>query len=103
MGSPKKGNPQSTDNLAAEVERGFDELGKLPSRLDRYATAHERTMVNLSHIRKRINGDTSPLVTSSSTGFYSSNPFISHLEKVSARISRCGHYFGFRHYYTVGK
>jgi hypothetical protein len=91
MGSPKKWNPKTTDNLASEVDLGFDELGKLPSRLDRYATAHERTIVNLSQIRERVNkGDIE-------------DPFISYLVKVGARVARCGHYLGFRHYYTVDK
>jgi len=89
MRIPKKGNPLSTDILAGEVERGFDVLGKLPSRLDRYKSAHERTITNLSQVRDRVqNGNLD-------------SPFIHHLVKVEGRMSNCGHYLGFRHYHTV--
>ena len=90
MAAHKKASPQSVVNLAEETERGLHELGKLPSRLDRYATAHERTIINLSHVRYRLEVDKESL-----------NPFVRHLEKVERRMATCGHYLGFRHYYTV--
>lgn len=90
MGVLKRGNPQSTVNLAEEVERGFDGLGKLPGRLDRYASAHERTLVNLSHVNKKLQLNRDSL-----------NPYFQHLQKVERRMSTCGHYLGFRHYFTV--
>lgn len=90
MGTHKKGNPQSTVILAEEVERGFDELGKLPSRLERYAAAHGRALTNLSHVlQKSIERNSASLETK-------------HLQNVAARMGACGHYLGFRHYYTVG-
>lgn len=86
MGTHKRGNPQSTEGLAAEVERGFDELGKLPSRLERYAAAHDRALCNLTQVREKSMTTETPLWRS-----------------VSSRMATCGHYLGFRHYYTVGK
>lgn len=91
MGTHKKGNPQTTVNLAEEVERGFDELGKLPSRLERYAAAHDRALTNLSQVRERVKSGNED------------DPFIMHLVKVKARMMGCGHYLGFRHYFTVDK
>jgi len=74
MGTLKRGNPQSTEALAGEVERGFDELGNLPSRLERYAAAHDRALINLSQVRERVEkGDPA-------------NPYIMHLTKVRARM-----------------
>jgi hypothetical protein len=102
MGTHKRGNPQTTVNLAGEVERGFDELGKLPSRLERYATAHDRALINLAQLRLRIklyNDD--PDNAFQENWGVSFNPVIRHLEKVERRMSACGHYLGFRHYYTV--
>lgn len=90
MGTHKKGNPQSTDILAEEVERGSDCLGKLPRRLDRYAFAHDRTIRNLAYVREKLEANQDSL-----------NPFFRHLKKVERRMSTCGHYLGFRHYYTV--
>jgi len=95
MGTHKRGNPQTTVNLAEEVERGFDELGKLPSRLERYAAAHDRALVNLSQVHARVKSyEGDPLMA---------GPFHNHLLKVQARMAGCGHYLGFRHYYTVDK
>lgn len=87
----KRGNPESTIALAGEIETGFDELGKLPSRLERYATAHERALINLSQVSERVKNGSEI------------DPFINHLFKVKARLDTCGHYLGFRHYYTVNK
>lgn len=84
MGTHKRGNPQTTVNLAEEVERGFDELGKLPSRLERYASAHDRALINLSHVREKSTPD-------------------SYLASVASRMATCGHYLGFKHYFTVNK
>lgn len=102
MGSPKKASPLSVDNLAAETDRGLHELGKLPSRLERYGTAHERTIINLSQVRKRIKQHSDdPENAFQETWGVSWNSFIRHLEKVESRMATCGHYLGFRHYYTV--
>jgi len=91
-----------TDILAGEVEGDFDEIAKLSTRLERYAKAHQRAVINLSHVQQRIKSDTGEVVYYHD-GFASCNPFIKHLEKVSRRMSKCGEYLGFRHYYTVGK
>jgi hypothetical protein len=91
MRNPEKGNPQTTINLAEEVERGFDESGKLPDRLIRYAAARQRALINLTEIDKKIN-DLSP-----------ESPFYLHLQSLRPKLANCGNYLGFRHYYTVGK
>jgi hypothetical protein len=55
MVSQKKGNPNQSFNLAADIEEGFDELGRLPSRLERYAHARSRSIVNVAQIDKKLN------------------------------------------------
>lgn len=90
MGPLERGNPQSTEGLAAEVERGFDESGKLPDRLLRYARARERALLNVSEIESRINA-------------LGVSPWSKHLEGVRPKVAACGHQLGFKHYYTVGK
>lgn len=83
-------NPPKIDNLAVEIEGGFDEIGKLPARLERYGNGRKRALINLAQIELRI----------------AQNPgtfFTKHLEKVKASMRLCGEYLGFRHYYTVGK
>ncbi len=99
-----KGDKKSpnTDILAGEVDGDFDEIAKLPARLERYAKAHQRAGINLAHVRERIKSDPASIVPYFD-GFYSSSPFIRHLDKVSKRMENCGNYLGFRHYYTVGK
>jgi hypothetical protein len=94
MNIPEKGKPQSTVNLAEEVERGFDELGKLPSRIDRYAAARQRSLINLTEIDKKINLSSDLSIKS---------PFYLHLQNLRPKLASCGNYLGFRHYYTVGK
>lgn len=81
------GNPNEHINLAEEVQRGFDESGRHPARIHRYSLAHERALVNVTHIAKKIeSGDCSP-----------------KLKKVYSRLSNCGHYLQFRDFYTIGK
>jgi hypothetical protein len=106
MRNPEKGKPQSTEALAGEVERGFDESGKLPDRLIRYAAARQRALINLSQVDKKIKSwyeEHSYEDVSTSTGWHSSDPFIRHLENLRPKLANCGNYLGFRHYYTVGK
>lgn len=86
-----EGNPNELFNLAEEVQEGFDESGMLPDRLKRYALAHERTLVNLSHVNLKLK-----LLNDSDS-------FKHHLEKLRPRLVQCGHYLGFKHYYTIGK
>jgi len=88
MGSLKEGNPAELLNLAEEVQRGFDESGKLPDRLVRYAFARDRALANLSQIR--VHATENPV-------------FSAHLQQVAPKIAVCGDYLAFRHYYTVGK
>jgi hypothetical protein len=94
MRAHKRGNPQEPDSLAAEVQGGFDESGKLPDRLKRYAHARARALQNITEIDKKINesGDKKPLVA-----------FYLHLQKIRPNIAACGNYLSFRDYYTVGK
>lgn len=85
-----EGNPIELIDLAEDVQRGFDESGKLPDRLKRYAFARNRALLNLSQI---------PVHTSVRTN----SEFVQHLERISPRIAACGDYLAFKHYYTVGK
>lgn len=90
MGALKKGTPSEPDILADEVQRGFDESGKLPDRLIRYALARKRALLNVSEIDSRINA-------------YGVSPWGRHLQTVRPKLAACGHQLGFKHYYTVGK
>lgn len=100
-----EGNPSEHDSLAAEVQRGFDESGKLPDRLKRYAFARERALINLSEIEKletkKLETYISPL-TGEQVSFLPS-PFIRKLESIRPRLAQCGDYLSFKHYYTAGK
>jgi len=87
-----EGNPSERINLAAEVQKGFDESGKLPDRLLRYSFARERALINLTQVDERIK------LNGSVPGSFSY-----HLEKVRTRLSRCGSYLVFKDYYTQGK
>ena len=89
MCSPEKGNPCSTVNLAEEVETGVVGLTGLSCRLDRYGLARERALLNLSQVRQRSKGGL--------------DSYSQHLDRVQARLSMCGNYLGFKHYYTVDK
>lgn len=85
-----EGNPSEHLDLAAEVQRGFDESGKLPDRLIRYAFARERALINVSHIDEALH-------------FPHSSLFHRKLVKIRPRIVQCGDYLSFKQYYTVGK
>lgn len=87
-----EGNPSEHDSLAAEVQRGFDDTGKLPARLIRYAFARDRALINLAQIALVLN---SP----DRTGFF---PFYLKLEKIYHRLKQCGEYLAFKQYYTAG-
>lgn len=89
-----EGNPSERNILADEVQRGFDESGKLPERLTRYAIARSRASINLSQVDARIN---------SLRGLSSPHPYLMHLEKQRSRLVDCGSYLVFKDYYTVGK
>lgn len=90
MNPQKRGNPSEPGILADEVQRGFDESGKLPDRLKRYALARERALLNVSEIDSRINA-------------LGVSPWSKHLEGLRPKLAVCGHQLGFKHYYTVGK
>lgn len=70
----------------AEVE---DEASQLPARIDRYGKAKERAGVMLAHIE----------------GLPVDDAFRSPTDPgwVGYKLSRCGNYLKFRHYFTVGK
>lgn len=96
MNPLNEGNPSELDSLAAEVQRGFDESGKLPDRLKRYGFARDRALVNLSEIDN--------LVTQKvTTEKLSSEKFIKKLHLIRPRLAQCGDYLAFKQYYTVGK
>lgn len=90
MRAQKRETPSEPIILAEEVQRGFDESGKLPDRLNRYALARKRALLNLSEIDTRINAS-------------SVSPWGRHLQEVRPKLAACGHQLGFKHYYTVGK
>jgi len=70
--------PRELIDLAEEALRGFDESGKLPDRLIRYAVAHERTLINLAHVDQKINAlDNTDL-------------FKRELKKLRPRLAECG-------------
>ena len=85
-----EGNPSEHFDLTEEVQRGFDESGKLPDRLIRYATAHARTVVNLTQLELRINE-------------LGASPQRKHLTDLRPRLKSCGEWLQFKDYYTVGK
>jgi hypothetical protein len=92
MNPLNEGNPREQIDLAEEVQRGFDESGKLPDRLKRYAFARERALKNIPQITVTINAlGVSP------------NSYRLHLERIRPRISECGSYLVFKNYHTVGK
>jgi len=93
MVSLETGNPETVDSLARETETGFDELAKLPARLERYSNAKERALINLTQVQKKINS------------FSSSDDvaYIRHLNVLAPKIAQCGDYLRFREYYTINK
>ena len=104
-----EGNPSESESLAAEVQRGFDDTGKMPARLQRYSFARERALINLSEIERftkehvtNTNVICSP-VTNEQITCSQFEPFIRKLEKIRPRIAQCGDYLSFKDYYTVGK
>jgi Replication protein len=104
-----EGNPSELYDLAEDVQRGFDESGKLPDRLKRYAFARERALVNLAQLSIRIidyydNLEVQPQVNIlGDTLKCLPSPFIRRLEKNKPRLAQCGDYLAFKQYYTVGK
>lgn len=82
-GPPERGNPQEPESLAAEVQGGSDEIGRLPSRLDRYAVAKGRALENLAY-----------LLAHQSTEDFS---------RLRASMQECGQYLAFRNFYTKGQ
>lgn len=75
---PKK-MPQSEYVLADVSEQGQDGVAALPTKLDRYAKAHQRALHMSNYARER--GE----------------------RKLADKLGHCGHWLVFRHYYTVDK
>lgn len=104
-----EGNPREQLSLQAEVQRGFDESGKLPDRLKRYAFARERALINLSQIDlfitqfSTIKREICSPLTGEQITLEHYNPFIRKLESIRPRLAQCGDYLSFKQYYTVGK
>jgi plasmid rolling circle replication initiator protein Rep len=86
-----EGNPSEQFDLAEEVQRGFDESGKLPDRLKRYAFARERALLNLTQVYEKA-----------ATYQFGTVKRIRY-DKVGSRLVQCGDYLVFKQYYTVGK
>jgi len=94
--SPERGNPEELTSLAADVQRGFDEAEKLPSRLERYGVAKARAVATLGNIRGVVNRS-----EGEETGYT-----LQQIEKLAASVPKlagCGEYLHFRNYFTVGK
>lgn len=80
---PERGNPQEPESLAAEVQGGSDEIGRLPARLDRYAVGKNRALENLAHIPDQL-------------------PNFLETASLKASIRECGSYLLFKHYESQG-
>lgn len=77
MGRTEKGNPLSAGFLAEEAEQGALGVAALPNRLDRYAVAHQRAL-NMADYAA-VEGQ----------------------KVLSEKLTHCGHWLVFRHYYTL--
>lgn len=77
MDRPTKENPLSAGFLAEEAEQGADGVAALPNRLGRYAVAHQRALQMADYAS--LQGETS----------------------LSRKLTHCGHWLVFRHYYTM--
>lgn len=77
MDRPEKKNPLSDAILDDESEQGACGVAALPKRLDRYARAHQRAL-NMADYAANL-GES----------------------KLSQKLTHCGHWLVFRHYYTV--
>ena len=82
-GPPERGNPQEPESLAAEVQGGSDEIGRLPSRLERLAVAKGRALENLAYLM----------------AYQGPEDF----KRLRASMQQCGLYLAFRNYYTLGR
>jgi hypothetical protein len=107
MGSLNEKTPLDFD-LPEEHQEGFDESGKLPDRLKRYAFARDRALINLSELDKFVTNKLNPqIINSPLTGeqitVEQSQPFIRKLENIRPRLAQCGDYLVFKNYYTAGK
>lgn len=91
MKPQKRGNPQEPLALAGEVQGGFDDSGKFPERLKRYAIAKDRALVNLAYVDQTL----STLQHQNRRG--------SPLAAARPKIAACGEYLAFKQYYTAGK
>lgn len=77
MDRPKNENPLSEGILEDDSEQGACGVAALPSRLDRYAGAHQRALHMADYALQQ--GE----------------------KKLSEKLTHCGHWLVFRHYYTV--
>jgi hypothetical protein len=77
-------NPLSVDSLAAETERGSDDITALGEKLDRYAKAKFRALAMRDYTSRVLHQ--SP-----------------DTQRVANRLHTCASYLVFRHYLTYGK
>lgn len=90
-GIQKEGTPQEPISLAAEVQGGFDELGKFPARIRRYAKARAQALQTVAHLREAAQDEQYNIFEAKA------------LESRAADMSLCGEYLHFRNYASVGK
>jgi len=92
MVTQQRETPSESLILSDETQKGFDETGNLPARLQRYSLARQRALVNLTHLDD---------VLKLRDDFNSSSR--NSLVRVHSRLQSCGNYLNFRDFYTVGK
>ena len=80
MSSGERRLPDPASSLAAETGKGSGGADGLPSRLERYTTARDRALVMRDHLTREPGEDA---------------------ERAALRLSECGNYLKFRHYFTV--
>lgn len=85
----EKINPPEVDSVGAETSEGFDEIERLPDRLQNYSEAKDRAC--------QIIAGSSYLLSSYQ------GPVLRRIEKALEAMTGCGNYLLFKQYFTVGK
>lgn len=80
----------------AEISGVFDESTRLPDRLERYAFARQRALINALEIESKLHVVGMDADVSIFAEF-------DYLWRISSILQQCGDYLGFKNYYTVGK
>lgn len=77
------------DDVLPDTSRGFDEAEKLPARVLRYSKAKTRSVENYLHVRSLSNTSKSQIKQK-------------QFSDLASKLSDCGNYLVFNHYYTKG-